>query len=181
MRLACVRPLPLMARIFAALLLPVEVSAHLDEHLDALRSARPDLRWQHPSKWHLTLQYLGECGPHEVDRQLDRWERRAARGRSMQLNVQGAGTFGKTFVARVLWAGLGGDLDAWRKVAAFDQEPHVTLARTRERTDLTGAVQELERYRGPSWTADRLAVMESHLQGGAGSRYVPLEFFPLGG
>ena len=170
-----------MARIFAALQLPVEVVEHLDEHVDALRSARPDLRWQHPLKWHVTLEFLGECGPHEVDRQLDRWERRARRSAPMTLNLQGAGTFGKTFIARVLWIGLGGDLDAYRKLAAFDQEPHLTLARTRDRTDLTGAVIELDSYRGPSWTADRLVVMESHLHGGLGSRYVPLDAFPLGG
>jgi 2'-5' RNA ligase len=170
-----------MARLFAALLLPVEASAHLDEHLDGLRSARPDLRWQPPAKWHLTLEFLGECGPREVDRQLERWERRARRGQPFDLHLAGAGTFGKTFAARVLWAGLGGDLEGWRRIAAFDQQPHVTLARTRERIDLTGPVLELERYTGPPWTADRLAVVQSHLQGGAGSRYEPLEFFPLGG
>ena len=120
----------LMARLFAALLLPVEASAHLDEHLDGLRSARPDLRWQPPAKWHLTLEFLGECGPREVDRQLERWERRARRGQPFDLHLAGAGTFGKTFAARVLWAGLDGDLEGWRRIAAFDQQPHVTLART---------------------------------------------------
>ena len=170
-----------MARLFAALMLPVEVSAHLDEHLDGLRTARPDLRWQQPVKWHLTLEFLGECGPREVDRQLERWERRARRGHPFELRLAGAGTFGKPFAARVLWAGLDGDLDGWRAIAAFDQQPHVTLARSRERIDLTGPVLELERYAGPSWTADRLALVQSHLQGGAGSRYEPLEFFALGG
>jgi 2'-5' RNA ligase len=161
-------------------MLPVEVIAHLDEHLDGLRSARPDLRWQPVEKWHLTLEFLGECGPREVDRQLERWERRARRSGPMTLHLAGAGTFPKTFIARVLWAGIGGDVEAWKRLAAYEQQAHVTLARTRERTDLTGAVLELERYVGPSWTADTMALVESQQHGGHGSRYVPLEWFPLG-
>jgi 2'-5' RNA ligase len=172
-----------MARIFAAILLPVEVQAHLDEYVDALRSARPDLRWSPPARWHITMQFLGECGPHEVDRQFDRWQRRARRGRPMRLNLEGAGTFPKAFIARALWTGLGGELDAWKRVAAYDQQPHVTLARTRERSDLTGVVDELSGYVGPSWAATQVAVVESHLRGAGdgGPRYEPLEFFPLGG
>jgi 2'-5' RNA ligase len=169
-----------VARLFAAVLLPADIAGHLDEFLDPIRSARPDLRWQHPAKWHVTLQFLGECGPHEVDRQLERWERRARRGRPFDLNIAGAGTFGKTFVARVLWMGLGGDLAALAKIAAFDQELHVTVARTKERMDLTGVVDEIGRYVGPSWHVDQLAVVESQLLGGRGSRYSPLEFFELG-
>ena len=172
-----------MARIFAAIMLPIEVQVHLDEYLDGVRTARSDLRWSPPAKWHCTLQYLGECGPHEVDRQLGRWELRAKRGRPMQLNLAGAGTFPHAAIARTLWAGLDGELDAWRRVAGPDQQAHVTLARTRERIDLTGLVDDLEGYVGPTWTAEELAVVESHLQGSGerGRRYEPLEFFPLGG
>ena len=169
-----------VARVFAAILLPIDVQAHLDEHLDAIRSARPDLRWSPPARWHLTLQFIGECGPYEVYRQIDRWARRAQRGRPMELNLEGAGTFPKTFIARTLWAGVGGDLDAWRRVAAPDQDPHVTLARTPEKMDLTGVVDELANYRGPSWTVDQIALVQSHLGGGPGPRYEPLEFFRLG-
>jgi 2'-5' RNA ligase len=170
-----------VTRLFAAVMVPVEVTAHLDEHLDGIRTARPDLRWQPAAKWHLTLEFLGECGPREVDRQIERWHRRAARSGPMTLHLAGAGTFGKTFIARVLWVGLGGDVSAWQRLAAYDQQPHVTIARTRERTDLTGVVLELERYEGPSWTADSMALVESRQHGARGSQYVPLEWFALGG
>jgi 2'-5' RNA ligase len=62
----------------------------------------------------------------------------------MELHLTGAGTFPHAVIARVLWAGIGGDLDSWRRVAAADQQPHVTVARTRERTDLTGPVTWIE-------------------------------------
>ncbi len=134
------------------------------------------------SRWHVTLEFLGDCGPHERDRQLLRWERRARRSRPLRLGLSGAGAFPKSVGARVLWVGLQGDLDGWRRLAAYDQQPHVTVARTRERSDLTAVVGELDGYQGPIWTATELAVVESHLRsrGDRGPRYEPLEFFSLG-
>ncbi|MBA3803548.1 MAG: RNA 2',3'-cyclic phosphodiesterase, partial [Acidimicrobiia bacterium] len=66
-----------MARLFTAVLLPDDVEAHLAEAIDAVRDARPDLRWVRPRNWHLTLRFLGECGPREVDRQRQHWAGRA--------------------------------------------------------------------------------------------------------
>jgi RNA 2',3'-cyclic 3'-phosphodiesterase len=171
-----------MARLFAAIRLPAEVEGHLDEHIDAVRDAHPELRWVAPQRWHLTLEFLGECGPHEVERQLQRWERRARRSAPMLLRLGGVGTFPKPWMARVLWVGLAGDIDTWRGLAGYQQEPHVTLARTRARQDLTGLVDELGRYGGPAWTATEIALIESHQRGARdnGPRYVPIETFPLG-
>lgn len=171
-----------MARIFAALLLPDDVVAHLDEHIDGVRTAHPHLRWVHPDRWHVTLEFLGECGRHEVDRQVGRWAVRAARCPELHLHLSGAGTFpAKAWMARVLWTGLAGDLAAWTRLAGYQQEPHLTVARTRERTDLTNLVAELRAYTGPEWTADEVALVESHLKRSSGPRYEPLERFALTG
>lgn len=177
-------------RIFAAILLPSEVVQHLDEHVDGVRTARPDLRWVSPSRWHVTLEFMGECGPREVARQTERWERRAHRSAPMQLSLAGAGAFPHAWNARVLWTGLGGDVAAWRKLAGFEQDPHLTLARTRVQTDLTGLVDELARYQGPVWQVEEITLVESRLPGKAsgsgrrsaqrGPRYRPLEHFRLG-
>ncbi|MBA3991083.1 MAG: RNA 2',3'-cyclic phosphodiesterase, partial [Propionibacteriales bacterium] len=64
---------------------------HLDEWVDGLRTARPELRWVPPSRWHVTLEFLGDCGPHERDRQLQRWERRARRSTPLHLGLANAG------------------------------------------------------------------------------------------
>lgn len=100
----------------------------------------------------------------------------------MTLGLGGAGAFPKAINARVLWVGLTGDVDAWQRLAAYHQEPHLTLARTRDRTDLTALVDELDGYQGPTWTATELALVESHLRSRTerGPRYEPLEFFALG-
>ena len=178
-----------MVRIFAAILLPPEVELHLDEHIDGVRTARPELRWVAPARWHVTLEFMGECGPHEVARQTDRWTRRARRSAPMRLRLTGAGAFPRTWSARVLWTGLGGDVEEWRRLAAHGQPPHVTLARTRDRSDLTGLVDELASYDGPEWEVTEIALVESRLPGkpgsngkaaGRGPRYLPLEHIPLG-
>src|SRR5262245_57035927 len=139
-----------MARIFAAILIPPDVEAHLDEYIDAVRGAHPELRWVAPSHWHVTLEFHGQRGPRHGARQIERWGRRAGRVSPLALRLVGAGAFPKTFQARVLWTGLDGDVAEWRKLAGYQQDPHVTLARTRERTDLTGVVDELASYEGPA-------------------------------
>lgn len=172
-----------MARLFAALSLPAEVVRHLDEYADAVRGAHPELRWVRPDRWHITLGFLGECGPHEVRRQLERWARRARRSRPLTLRLHGAGTFPRAWMARVLWTGIAGDAEALTALVAYEQHAHVTLARTRRRADLTGVVDELSSYEGPSWTAADLVVIESHLRAAKdnGPQYETLERFPLGG
>ncbi len=167
-------------RLFTALLPPADVVEHLDEFLDAPRAVRPDLRWVHPVGYHLTLQFLGECGPYEVDRQLDRWSRRAARSAPMNLRLAGAGAFPQPFTARAVWIGLASGVESFRALAADDQVPHLTVARTAERLDLADLVAGLGAYAGPSWTADRLVLMESRTDPGRGPRYQQVESLPLG-
>ncbi len=170
-------------RLFAAILLPADVEAHLDEHVDAVRSAHPELRWVKPARWHVTCEFLGDCGPQEAARQFERWERRANRTPPLRLALAGAGTFPKAWMARVLWVGLTGDVEAWSKLAAYGEEPHLTLARTRDRADLTGLVDELSSYRGPEWTAGEVALMESRLGASpdGGPQYTALETFGFAG
>jgi 2'-5' RNA ligase len=172
-----------VSRLFVAVTLPAEIEAHLDDYVDVARSATDALRWVPSSRWHITVEFLGECGRHEADRQLARWTDRARRCTPLEVAVAGAGTFPQSWRARVLWAGVTVDPQAWRRLAGAEQQPHVTLARTREATDLAGVVASLSNYCGPSWNATEVVIMESHLRasGERGPRYEPLEYLPLGG
>jgi RNA 2',3'-cyclic 3'-phosphodiesterase len=165
-----------------AVTLPAEVEAHLAESIDGLKVAHSELRWVPPPRWHLTLEFLGECGPHEIDRQLNRWTVRARRVGPLRLALAGGGAFPKTWRARVFWGGVRVDSESWRRLAHHDQSAHVTLARTRELCDLTGVVDSLSSYVGPEWVADDIALVQSHLRGsaGRGPRYEVLERFRLG-
>ena len=171
-----------MARLFVALLLPDDVVTHLDENLDALRSARPDLRWVKSQNYHLTVRFLGECGPRESERQLAHWAGRAAQASPMTFNLQGAGTFPHDWSAKVLYADVAGDRESFTKLAGPQQRPHVTLARSRESVDLGGAVLEISQYAGPAWEATEIALVRSYLRsaGERGPRYEPIERIALG-
>ncbi|MCU0296846.1 MAG: hypothetical protein MUD05_12475 [Candidatus Nanopelagicales bacterium] len=57
-------------RLFVALWLPDAVRAELDTALAALHARYPELRWQPPVRWHITLAFLGDREP---DRELRRF------------------------------------------------------------------------------------------------------------
>jgi 2'-5' RNA ligase len=140
------------------------------------------LRWAAEARWHLTLEFLGECGPHEVERQLARWEVRSRRVGPLPLRLTSGGAYPHAWRAKVIWIGVDVDAAAWRKLAGYEQDPHVTVARTREWADVTGLVDSLEGYTGPVWTASEIALIESHLRpsGEKGPRHEALQTYALG-
>ncbi|GAB3294079.1 RNA 2',3'-cyclic phosphodiesterase [Epidermidibacterium keratini] len=169
-----------MARIFVAAQLPLDVRDDLHEHLDVLRTVHPSLRWVRAENLHLTVRFIGESGPREVDRQVEHWAERAADAAPFSVSLSGAGCFPQTWRARVLYAAAGVDEPSWRHLAGPDQQPHVTVARTRELSDLTGLVDELAAYSSRKWEIEQIAVMRSFLERGRPARYEPLEVLPLG-
>jgi len=82
----------------------------------------------------------------------------------------------------VLWIGLGSGREDVVALAHHDQQPHLTVARTRGPADVTGLVDALASYDGPVWTVTELAVMTSYLRTRTerGPRYEVVETFPLG-
>jgi 2'-5' RNA ligase len=100
----------------------------------------------------------------------------------MDLRIAGGGAFPRAWRAKVLWAGVDADAEAWRRLAGFEQQPHLTVARTRGWADVTGLVDSLSGYAGPSWTASEVCLMESHLRasGDRGPRHEVVETYRLG-
>jgi RNA 2',3'-cyclic 3'-phosphodiesterase len=188
-------------RLFVAVVPPEAVLADLAAAVDELRlhpAVDEGFRWSVLAQWHLTLAFLGEVDDGlrpELDQRLGR---AAKRHPALQLAVQGGGGFGSARKARVLWAGIGGDVrplrDLARSVAAAARRtgievsegryrPHLTLARLRESTDLRPLVEVLSSYSGPPWQADKLELVQSQLGQGEGrrSRYESVRSWQLGG
>lgn len=168
-------------RLFTAIALPEEVRVDLHERLDVLREVRPDLRWVAPQNLHLTVRFLGECGPREADRQIAHWSARCAAVPPFDVTLRGAGCFPRTWIAKVLYAAVSCDPGSWARLTGGDSTPHVTVARARKPLDLIGAVHELADYASATWRADEVTMYRSFLGGGRPARYVPIESFPLGG
>ena len=186
-------------RLFVAVVPPEPVLTDLATAVAELRrhpSVDERFRWSVLAQWHLTLAFLGEVDD-TVRPELERRLARAAkRHPALRLVVEGGGGFGSARNARVLWAGIGGDVrplrDLARSVAAAARRtgidvnegrfrPHLTLARLPESTDVRPLVEVLSSYSGPPWQAHNVELVQSHLGQGEGrrSRYETVGSWPL--
>lgn len=179
-------------RLFAAILIPPDVVAHVDA---AVAPHRDDvLRWTASESWHLTLAFYGEVEDTRVADLKSRLTRTAKRYPPLCLAFTGSGQFSK----RALWIGCDGDIvpmralaraaaAAGRRVGASKDEnrfrAHLTLARAPIPTDLRPYTSIFRAYRGPSWTANAVALVRSHLGAGENrrARYETLSTHQLSG
>jgi len=177
-------------RLFAAIDPPAEAVADLDS---AVRRKGNDLRWVPPEQWHLTLAFYGEVSQPTADDLQVRLERAAGRTGVLGLQIKGGGCFPRQpNAAKVLWAGLDGDLDALTLLAdrctasgrrsgvAMEKrkfKAHLTLARARQPADMSGRLADLWAYEGPAWSATTVRLVRSTL--GAQVRHETLAEWPL--
>ncbi|MEW6432647.1 MAG: RNA 2',3'-cyclic phosphodiesterase [Myxococcota bacterium] len=167
-------------RLFIAFDLPDAQKARVEALVEALK-ARVDARWTRAEGRHVTLVFLGETPTDAVPALTRAIDAVAARHRPHTLHVAGAGTFGASSHPRVLWLGLGGDLDTARALqadlratlAVKDEHdgwaPHLTLARSKHPKGdaaLVEAARALERERFASFSVDEVVLFESR-----GGRY----------
>jgi 2'-5' RNA ligase len=134
---------------------------------DLLRHLPSGTRFTRPSKWHLTLAFLGDVAGNtqEVADALEAVPRAAA----FPLRLAGGGRFGA-----VTWAGLSGDrealtalresittvlADAGFPIDARPFRPHLTVSYRAEPSLLPA----LEGYRGPEWPVTAFVLVESVL------------------
>lgn len=185
-------------RLFVALVPPDDALEHLAAHVEPRREAGAELRWTDPHQWHVTLAFLGAVPEHGLDDLTEALAAVAARRDPLVLRLSGAGVFPNPYAARVLWTGvevLHGDLRALARatrgaangVGATPDgtrfHPHVTLGRFPRPAEATRWLRALDAYEGPTWRADEVVLVESHLGEGRGRRprYEVLASLPLGG
>lgn len=184
-------------RLFTALVPPPEAAAHLDDFLEVRRHSAA-LRWSRLEQLHLTLAFAAEVEEWRLDEILERTAAAAARRTPLDLRIRGGGAFPHADAAKVLWAGVAG---AGEELAALARgartalgvagvrvdgqrfHPHVTVARSGRPVRLGDWVRLLDVYDGPTWRAEEVAVVASHLGEGAGGRprHEVLAVVPLGG
>lgn len=188
-------------RLFVALVPPEPVIEDLADFL-APRQEAPEaagMRWTAPEQWHVTLAFMGDVAERHLDELVERLGRAAARRSALELTVTGGGAFPDVARAKVVYAALdadGRDADlrhlavgaraaatkAGADAAGGRFRAHLTLARIGRPFDVTKWVRVLDAYRGPTWTADEVSLVQSHLGEGPRRRprYEVLETFPLG-
>jgi RNA 2',3'-cyclic 3'-phosphodiesterase len=187
-------------RLFVALEPPEPVRRRLAALGEALRRVAGahagDVRWAPPDRVHLTLQFLGAVPEERLGAVREAVAGAAAEAGPLRLTVSGAGGFPTPRRPRVVWAGVGGDVEELLALAAaigrhlaplgFPPDgrplsPHVTLGRSRDARGapgLGGAIAGTAAAEPIPWRAGEVVLFRSHL-GPAGARHEPLARFPL--
>ena len=99
-------------RTFIALELPPAVIALLQEVQQDLKRLRIRARWVRPGNIHLTLKFLGDINPDDIDKIGTAMAGAAVGCMPVTVSVRGIGVFPGVKRPRVIWVGLGGDIQA---------------------------------------------------------------------
>jgi 2'-5' RNA ligase len=188
-------PAAATVRVFIALAPPDDAKQELEQALRSAYDAHPQMRWNRIEDWHITLAFLGELPREAVAGLRPPLAALAARKAPLLLSLRGGGHFDE----RVLWSGIGGDVEGLHllagEVRALVAEhgvpftdrplnPHLTLARSR-RDDASSAVRaaaSLSGFTGRTWPAERLHLVGSNFGRGPGPiRYRDIESWAFGG
>lgn len=175
-------------RCFVAVMPPDRVVEELDSFLAPRRLALPEWRWADPYQWHITCAFCPDVADGDLDPFEDALAAAAARRRPMTLRLTGGGAFPNAAAAKTFWVaphGSDDDLQELDRLATGARNaaavagttveggpftPHVTLARLGRAADVTRMIGVLDSYVGSTWTAQRVALVASHLGEGRGRR-----------
>ncbi|WP_326701356.1 RNA 2',3'-cyclic phosphodiesterase [Streptomyces sp. NBC_01754] len=185
---------PATHRVFIALAPPDDAKEELARQLRPAYGTHPHMRWNRIEDWHITLAFLGELPAGTVPLLRRPLAGLATARRPPRLSLRGSGNFDD----RVLWTGIGGDLDELHLLAAdvravvedcgvaFEGRPlrpHLTLARARrgDRTSAAEIAEGLAGFTGRRWPAEHLHLVGSDIGRGQGPiRYRDIAAWPLG-
>lgn len=194
-------PDDLPLRTFVAVQVPADIQTAVGEFSTGLGEGLPktSVRWVRRENIHLTLRFVGNVSSHDVNA-LTAAVRTAAQGiEPFAVRLSEPGCFPTERSPRVLWVGLGGDLErltllqsrvaettaAWGRGEERDFHPHLTLGRvvTKQRSELqriTKAIRNASVPQCAPWPVAAIHLMKSELATG-GSRYSTLVSVPLMG
>ena len=169
-------------RCFVAADLPAEVQADLGRLQERLRGQGLACRWVAPETMHLTLTFFGHLAAATFEAVRDVLASPLGLGGPLRIELAGVGAFPAARRARVIWAGLEGDVaglaraaltvEARSEAVGIPREArpfrgHITLARARSPAGIQGAERALASeadYRGPAFSVGELVLYESHLR-----------------
>ncbi|PTM57608.1 RNA 2',3'-cyclic phosphodiesterase [Desmospora activa] len=157
----------------------------------------PFKKWVHPSDYHITVQFLGECTFRQAREVKKRVRLLMTEMEPFSLSLGPIGWFGVADHPRILWAGLDGDLDRLHQLyqavadtvspVGFAKEkrlyrPHITIAKKYKRNDFPH--EEVDTTFRPEsaglkpWTVDELILYQTHVY--RSPMYQPLAIFGVG-
>jgi 2'-5' RNA ligase len=178
-----------MIRLFAAVAIPPDIGAGLVRRQTGLNGAR----WREPESFHITLRFFGELRE-DVAEDLD-GELAQVGGEAMELQLEGAGSFGDGADINAIWAGVAENAALQQLAGRCRQaarraglkpdrrnfHPHVTLAYLRrpDPEKVAAWIQANNLLKSPPFAVDSFALYSSRLSP-QGSAYRLEREYPLG-
>jgi RNA 2',3'-cyclic 3'-phosphodiesterase len=143
-------------RLFIALDLPEQIVARLDQLIARLKPTAT-INWSPASNLHITTKFIGEWPEPRLE-ELQKALRHIPSRSPLQVRIHGVGFFPNSKSPRTFWCGieapgleeLASDTDAATSSLGIASEkrpysPHLTLARIKERLDLSPLQRAIER------------------------------------
>ena len=163
-------------RTFIAIDLNSDVRSRFKSVQNLLEKSGADVRWVKPERAHLTLKFLGDTAPGQVEDIDGTLKSIALAADEFEVEFGGVGFFGPKKRPRVLWIGVQKGLEQLRglqkaidrklKKAGFAPEtkeysPHLTLGRFRSNKNAGALLEFMEKH--PQNDCGRLKACAVHL------------------
>ncbi|MGD2096271.1 MAG: RNA 2',3'-cyclic phosphodiesterase [Desulfobacterales bacterium] len=168
-------------RAFVAIDLPEAIRASIGAAQDALKSYGFRVKWVRPESIHLTLKFLGNIDVSRTDEIVNAMTWAAKSRTAMRLSASGIGVFPNVRRPRVIWVGLGGEVDNLKSLQqaldghlaelGFPAETrsfkaHLTLARVKGKMAvdrMQSALDKFNAFESEGFDADRMILFKSEL------------------
>jgi RNA 2',3'-cyclic 3'-phosphodiesterase len=184
-------------RTFIAIEIPSEIKSALAALQTDLRRAGADVSWTKLENMHLTLNFLGEVDEGRIGEVEKACVSSAAEIQPFTLSLNGTGVFPNARQPRVLWAGLGGEIEKaveMRRLLeerlaligfepeAKDYRPHLTIGRVKSNRKTRELLALADGHRLPalSFVVTEIVLMKSDLRP-EGAEYTPIARVSLRG
>ncbi len=145
-----------------------------------MRASGHKIKVANPETIHLTLRFLGNVELDTVKAIRDKITPSIAKFGELKLTFEEQGYFGSRSRPRVLWIGLGGDLEKLQNIAQIVEEasvasglepqkkpfsPHITVARVKSRKPVRGLIEYFNTIELPrlTFTASSIYIKKSTL------------------
>lgn len=185
-----------MIRSFIAIDLPEETRKALAAVQEQLKQSRARVRWVRTNSIHLTLRFLGNIHPAQVEDIALAVAQEVRDQPPITLGAAGLGAFPSRRKPRVIWIGMEGEVQRLSRIQArvenaleplgFVREkrvfqPHLTIGRVKDRRRLQvliDAMATLDMEPFNSFDADEIILYKSDLRP-TGAIYTKLHRMPL--
>jgi len=178
-------------RLFIAIEIPDDIKNEMAEVQIRLKGSGVDASWSRAEGMHLTLKFLGEVSETKVLEIMNALTNAVRSPAGFRINLKGIGAFPDQKNARVVWAGIAGDLeklamlqDAVEEAMAglgFEREkrtftPHLTLGRIKHiyaRDRWLKALDGVKDFNLPAFEVHAVSLIKSELKP-AGAAYTEM-------